>query len=37
MFRMDRISNPRSLPRHFTPSKEVIDDMLEGTPPFFAA
>jgi hypothetical protein len=32
MFRMDRIDNPRLLRRRFTPSREVIDDLLEGVP-----
>jgi predicted DNA-binding transcriptional regulator YafY len=32
MFRMDRIDNPRLLRRSFTPSREVIDDLLEGVP-----
>ena len=32
MFRMDRIHNPRLLQRRFSPSHEVIDDLLEGVP-----
>ena len=32
MFRMDRIANPRVISRRFTPSIDVVDEMLEDEP-----
>ncbi|MCR9095288.1 MAG: HTH domain-containing protein [bacterium] len=36
-FRMDRIANPRVISRRFTPSIEIVDEMLEDEPYFAVA